>query len=228
MIEMYYNSLRDVKILSREEERAAFLDWKSSGSIESRDLLIKGNLRLVFSIAKSYAKDKNPNTLMELISAGNEGLMYSLSKYDPDKGTKFSTYCGSWILMYIRRFAVSENHLIKPPSSVRRKAKMADSLRNTNNPLSFDESYMSSSEDDISEEYQERDLQIYNAKTLLSLLSFLHPRERYIVEYSYGIGDKDTLSLRALGKRLSLSSERIRQIKLSAINSLNEWGSFYA
>ena len=227
-LDHYYSDLSSVNILSKQEELYHFTRYSEEGCTESKKLLIYSNLKLVFSIAKAYAKDKPNTLLLELISAGNEGLLHALDRYDPTKGTKFSTYCGSWVLMYIRRFAVCENHLIKPSSRARRKAKLDEQLKKRwCNYVPFKESYMSGSQGDIAEEVVEDDSSRYDNKVLISLLNFLKPRERYILCSSFGYLDHPVLSLRSLGKKLNLSSERVRQIKLRALNLLKEWMEFY-
>lgn len=61
-----------------------------------KDAIITHNQRFVVSVARKYA---NNVSLMDLISEGNIGLMEALESYEPDKGTKFS----SWAVYYIRR-----------------------------------------------------------------------------------------------------------------------------
>ena len=45
------------------------------------------------------------------------------------------------------------------------------------------------------------------------LLQRLLPKERAVVELRYGLGDEEPLTLEAVGKRLQLSRERVRQIE---------------
>jgi RNA polymerase sigma factor (sigma-70 family) len=224
-LDLYYNDLASVTILSREEELACYYR-ALNGDQASKDKLIKSNLRLVFSIAKGYGRGKSSEELLDMISAGNEGLLHAFTRYDPNKGTKFSTYCGSWVLMYIRKHCVEERHLIKPSSKARRKARL--STPNTfASTVVFEETYMSSTEPDLAEDFLEINLQNYNLSTLNSLLTWLTERERLILELSFGLRGKKPLSLRGIGSRLGLSSERIRQIRLRTLQTLAGWLSFF-
>ena len=75
--------------------------------------LINGNLRLVISIAKKYARPSID--LNDLIEAGNMGLIAAANKFDTEKGAKFSTYAHDWIKEYIHRSAINHNKMVHIP-----------------------------------------------------------------------------------------------------------------
>jgi len=71
-----------------------------------RDLLIKGNLKLVVKLAFQVFKGWKNVELDDLIQEGNVGLMQAIDKFDVTKGYKFSTFA-TWriqgqMLDYIR------------------------------------------------------------------------------------------------------------------------------
>jgi RNA polymerase primary sigma factor len=224
MLSPYVKALSTVQILNKKEELQCFLTWRDSGCSESKDRLIKSNLRLVFSIARSYTKANSEDMLENLISAGNEGLIHALSKYDPTKGTKFSTYCGSWVLMYIRKYVLEEMPLIKQPSSVRRTAKMADSLRQKPRVVGIVD-YSKNAQDAASDPaimYEDSVTTSYESQVLKQAISCLPPREEQILLEYYGI-EGERRSLKEIGTTLSLSSERIRQLRNSGESKLRKW-----
>lgn len=90
--------------LSTEEEVDA-LKKLAQGDIETRQLLVERNLRLVVYIAKKF---ENTGTGIEdLISIGTIGLMKAINTYDTNKNIKLATYASrcieNEILMYLRR-----------------------------------------------------------------------------------------------------------------------------
>ncbi len=67
---------------------------------------MRSNLRLVVNIAKRYTG--RGMSLGDLIEEGNLGLIKAVDYFDPDRGTRFSTYAAWWIKQSIRR-ALLEN-----------------------------------------------------------------------------------------------------------------------
>jgi len=68
---------------------------------EAREQLVRSNLRLVVNIAKKYA-DRGMS-LGDLIEEGNLGLIKAVDYFDPERGTRFSTYAAWWIKQSIKR-----------------------------------------------------------------------------------------------------------------------------
>ncbi len=67
---------------------------------------MRSNLRLVVNIAKRFA-DRGMS-LGDLIEEGNLGLIKAVDYYDPDRGTRFSTYAAWWIKQSIKAGTAGE------------------------------------------------------------------------------------------------------------------------
>ena len=226
----YYDSLKKVKILSKQEEKEAHARYLR-GDSRAGEKLIESCLRLCFSIAKNYWKDNNPETLKDLISSGNEGLLRALDKFEPSKDVKFSTYSAYWVLMYVRKHVVEDSKVVKPPISVRRKSKLQQVSADTSSNIVYKEAqdYNTVCTDPTpAEAAEESDREAYNKVITENLLRFLTHRERYILTHTYGLADDPPSSLCSLAEKLSLSSERVRQIRESAIGKLRNWGAYYS
>ena len=91
------------KPLSREEERLRVERWMQ-GDIESRNILVEHNLRLVAHIIKKYFTQTED--IDDLISIGTIGLIKGINTYKPDKGVRLATYASrcieNEILMHFR------------------------------------------------------------------------------------------------------------------------------
>lgn len=114
----------------RKRLRKAHFARQDRIKARARDQFIRANLRLVVSVAKHYA---HPGAdLMDLIQQGNEGLLRAVTKFDPDRGFKFSTYACWWIRQSIFRASVDEGTTIRIPvhssDKHRKMVKVIDEL----------------------------------------------------------------------------------------------------
>ena len=98
-------------------EVAILISKAQAGDEKAREKLITSNLRFVVTIAKQF--QNRGIDLIDLISAGNEGLIKSISKYDSSKGTVFLTYAGWWIKQCIYNTIYSYGEEIRLPISQR-------------------------------------------------------------------------------------------------------------
>ena len=80
-------------------EIVKFIEKAQNGDLEARDIVVRSNLRFVVTIAKQWQGRGVP--LMDLISEGNNGLLYAIEKFDINRGTPFITYAVHWIKQYI-------------------------------------------------------------------------------------------------------------------------------
>ena len=80
---------------------------------ESRQILIRSNLRLVVSVAKRYLG--RGSSFLDLIQEGNLGLLRAVTKFDPARGYKFSTYATWWIRQSISRSIADQARTIRIP-----------------------------------------------------------------------------------------------------------------
>jgi RNA polymerase nonessential primary-like sigma factor len=113
--------LRDIRrapLLTLEQEYDTAL-LARAGSFAARQTMIEHNLRLVVSIAKNYLGRGLP--LSDLIEEGNLGLMHSISKYEPERGFRFSTYASWWVRQSIERALMYQARLVRLPVHVVRE-----------------------------------------------------------------------------------------------------------
>ncbi|MBU1693701.1 MAG: sigma-70 family RNA polymerase sigma factor [Verrucomicrobia bacterium] len=112
-IKIYLREIGQTALLTREDEVKLARRIKR-GDEEARQLMIRANLRLVVKIAHDYAQYGLP--LLDLISEGNIGLMKAVTRFDPKKGGKLSTYAAWWIKQSIKRALANQSKTIRLPS----------------------------------------------------------------------------------------------------------------
>ena len=105
----------DVRLLTAEEEVTLAREIQA-GCIQSKQRMVEANLRLVISIAKRYRC--RGLSFEDLVQEGILGLMAAITRYDPDKGYRFSTYATHWIRQAIGRAIDNHGRLIRLPSHI--------------------------------------------------------------------------------------------------------------
>lgn len=105
-IKDYLKEIDEAPLLTMEEERYLGRLIIKQNDPWARDQLVRSNLRLVVNIAKRYGG--HGMSLGDLIEEGNLGLIRAVDYFDPDRGTRFSTYGAWWIKQSIKR-ALLEN-----------------------------------------------------------------------------------------------------------------------
>jgi RNA polymerase primary sigma factor len=118
----YLDEIGKVALLTTAEEKSLARKIKK-GDEKARERMIQANLRLVVKIAQDYSAYGLP--LLDLISEGNIGLMKAVERFDPNRGTKFSTYAAWWIKQGIKRALANQSKTIRlPVHMVDRLARM--------------------------------------------------------------------------------------------------------
>ena len=80
---------------------------------QARKHLAEANTRLVVSVAKRYRDMGMP--FLDLIQAGNEGLLKAVDRFDYRRGHKFSTYATWWIRQAVTRCLTDQGRTIRLP-----------------------------------------------------------------------------------------------------------------
>jgi len=108
----YLDEIGRVPLLTTAEEKSLAKKIKK-GDAKAREHMIHANLRLVVKIAHDYSSYGLP--VLDLISEGNIGLMKAVDRYDPNRGTKFSTYAAWWIKQGVKRALANQSKTIRLP-----------------------------------------------------------------------------------------------------------------
>jgi RNA polymerase sigma-32 factor len=107
----YLSEVRRYSLLDPDEERRIALEYFERGAPEAAERLVTANLRLVVKIAFQYHRQWA--NVLDLIQEGNVGLVEALSRYDPYRGIRFSSYAQYWIRAMILRFLMDNFRLVR-------------------------------------------------------------------------------------------------------------------
>ena len=109
--------LPNIELLTRqlpdEKTLKSYADEIDQLSEDANQTIIRANLRLVVSVAKHFLG--RGISFLDLIQEGNMGLLRAVSKFDPSRGFKFSTYATWWIRQSISRHIAEQARTIRIP-----------------------------------------------------------------------------------------------------------------
>jgi RNA polymerase primary sigma factor len=114
VFELYVKDIKKYPILSSDEISKLIIKAQA-GDIQARNRVIESNLRFVISIAKRFQGRGLP--LMDLISEGNLGIAYAITKYNPELGIPFIGYASWWVKQYINQAIYWTGREIRLPVS---------------------------------------------------------------------------------------------------------------
>lgn len=132
----------NLKVLTSEETNNLFNIIKTGDNYQkakAKNLLIKGNLKLVLSILKKYT-NRNEN-LDDLFQIGVIGLIKAIDNFNVDLGLKLSTYAIPMISGEIRRY-LRDNQMLRVSRSIKDLAYKVITIRDElTNTLGYVPSY---------------------------------------------------------------------------------------
>ena len=216
----YYQDLKRHKPLPRDVERELMVKAKA-GDIEARNKILTANLRFVFNIAKKYRG--HGVDLSDLISEGNNGMIKAIEKFDLSQNVKFFSYAVWWIRQ--RMSSAILKHQEKEMIETDFDGAFSDDNGHTDNIYANDDGEINDSgfdvmgengdELELNEEAQQKHFIVEK------VLAKLDDRERLIIEKYFGIENDDNgQNLEEISKDLHITTERVRQLKVKAINEM--------
>lgn len=216
----YYQDLKRHKPLPKDVERELMVKAKA-GDIEARNKILTANLRFVFNIAKKYRG--HGVDLSDLISEGNNGMIKAIEKFDLSQNVKFFSYAVWWIRQ--RMSSAILKHQEKEMIETDFDGAFSDDNGHTDNIYANDDGEINDSgfdvmgengdELELNEEAQQKHFIVEK------VLAKLDDRERLIIEKYFGIENDDNgQNLEEISKDLHITTERVRQLKVKAINEM--------
>ncbi|GAY36934.1 hypothetical protein CUMW_025480 [Citrus unshiu] len=217
---------------------------------ESQERIIRSYRSLVVSIATGY--QGKGLSLKDLIQEGSIGLLRGAKRFNPERGYKLSTYVYWWIKQAIIRTIANKSRTIRLPGSMsgmvakiaeannvlsRRLRRMpTDSeiaemlnihvstvrlaIERTRHPISLDGAITDTGPDEtMPEKMVQKQLMKQELKELLQTLS---EREADILRLHFGLDGQTPVSCKEIGRLLTLSRERVRQIRGIALTKLQQ------
>jgi len=212
----YFRAVRKYPPLTREEEHALAVRARR-GDSSAGHKLVRHNLAFVLAIARKQRR--GTARLDDLVQEGNVGLMRAVEKFDPQAGTRFSTYAVWWIRAYVGRYLREARSMVRPRSGAVAQADVSlDAAIGENG----DVTHLELLEDDgVGPEGW-----YLSAESDRSVRDALAKVRKRIGELGWDIVhnrlEQDSpKTLEEIGKRWSVSRERVRQVEVKTKRFLN-------
>ena len=94
--------IKNNPVLSHKEQLELVVDWQNHKNKQSLDKLVLSNVRLVAREAHSLSFKNKGSSYDDLLQEGFEGLLKAADMFDPEMGTKFTTYAMLWVKANLR------------------------------------------------------------------------------------------------------------------------------
>ena len=113
-IDTYLKDIAQLPLLTPDEE-VNLARRIHDGDARALERMVQGNLRFVVSVAKNY--QNMGLELVDLISAGNMGLVTAAKRFDETRGFKFCSYAVWWIRQSILQAISKEGRTVALPAN---------------------------------------------------------------------------------------------------------------
>lgn len=131
---LYFREIGKIPLLTESETSSLAARMEEARSRhdmaafeQAKAELVTANLRLVVALAKRFSHCGM--SLLDLIQAGNIGLMKAAEGFDYKRGFKFSTYASQWIKASIRRVISNQMRTVRLPINLVPVVHKVESIR---------------------------------------------------------------------------------------------------
>ena len=133
-IESYINTIHNIGILSKEEEKKLAEDLYYRNDLDAARKLVLSHLRFVVHVAKTYSGYGLPEG--DLIQEGNIGLMKAVRRFNPEVGVRLITFAVHWIKAEIHEHVLKNWKIVKI-ATTKAQRKLFFNLRSKKKGLSW-------------------------------------------------------------------------------------------
>ncbi|QIO31823.1 RNA polymerase sigma factor RpoH [Bradyrhizobium sp. 1(2017)] len=107
----YAMAIKRYELLEPGQEQQLARRWQETRDERAANALVTSHLRIAAKVARGYKGYGLP--LVDLIAEANLGLVIAASRFEPDRGARFSTYAVPWIKASIHAYILRSWSLVK-------------------------------------------------------------------------------------------------------------------
>jgi RNA polymerase primary sigma factor len=244
LTDLFMSDANRYEPMTPEIEKATLKAYKETGDPIHKENLIKHNVRFVMYVANQYKRDGiSP---LEFVNIGILGLDKAIEKYDMDSGKKLITMAVYWIKASISEYLRDNANLIRLPAN--QHLKLQKALRNnkekeipladevaelfnlTQDGSSFSDPVGNDGDDSITIEdtiHDDHDTPYDRVErtslqsSIMDALGTLPEKQKKVMLGLFGF-EGEVKTLTQVGADNGITYERVRQLKVKAIETLQE------
>lgn len=116
----YIRNSMNAPLLEKDHELELATRWRDKGDEKALHELVQSYTRLVVSMASRFRNYGLP--MGDLIQEGNIGLMQAASRFEPERGLRFSTYASWWIRSSIQDYVLRNWSIVRTGTTAAQKS----------------------------------------------------------------------------------------------------------
>jgi RNA polymerase sigma-B factor len=113
-------AIRGDRVAAREVERRLLIQYHREGDLAARAELVERFLPLARDLARRYRHTEEP--FDDLLQVASLGLIKAIDRFDPDRGTKFTSYAAPTILGELKRHFRDTGWALRVPRDLQERA----------------------------------------------------------------------------------------------------------
>jgi len=224
-LDRYFESIRNLNPLSREQERDLALKIKE-GNRDAINTLVKHNLKIVVTMAN---RNIGRGILVDdLIQQGNIGLYEAALRFDPDAGVRFTSFARTRVIKLMNELIDQCGRIVRIPVNqeyerylAKKEGKEVENLT----PVRLDQVVSDDNQERRSDRYpfQEPAEETNDfVASIGSALGMLTDREREVITLFFGLETGERVTQIEIGKILGVTNVTVGNIKKRALDKLKK------
>lgn len=207
---------RSIKAIPNRDVEVIYIQRAKEGDRAATTRLIYKYIPFLYKMAKQLSTSAYNLTIDELVNSAVFGLPKAVKEFDPSRGTAFYTYFSAKALNEMKKASFASllihrpENILKSKDTTKASVAMLSTDMKVDGKRSIGDLLRSESDTETMADEQEK------SGLTDSFLAMVSETERDVLNRLFTYAD-DSVTLRSVGAELSVSHERVRQIRNAAL-----------